>query len=137
MTVWVVAIRQDYPQGEYSEPIPVSRLGLPENLSVFGDILSEVRVEIQAPKDRWSNLQARDFTAWVDLTDLRAGEYDVSVQVKSPDPQIRVTAVDPPVIRVRLEERKEKQVPVRANSWTRRRLAMSGRHRSSRRQRFL
>ena len=46
---------------------PVSRLGLPENLSVFGDILSEVRVEIQAPKDRWGNLQARDFTAWVDL----------------------------------------------------------------------
>ena len=115
VTVWVVATRQDYPQGEYSEPIPVSRLGLPENLSVFGDILSEVRIEIQAPRDRWSNLQARDFTAWVDLADLHAGEYDVAVQVKSPDPQIRVTAVDPPVIRVRLEERKEKSVPVRAN----------------------
>ena len=115
VTVWAIAIREDYPQGDFGEPIAVSRVGLPENLSVFGDILSEVRVEIQAPRERWDNLQARDFTAWVDLSDLRAGEYDVPVQVQSPDPQVRVTAVDPPVIRVRLEDQKEKEVPVRVN----------------------
>ena len=51
--VWVVASREDYPCRDFTEPIPVSRLGLPENLSVFGDILSDVRVEIQAPKARW------------------------------------------------------------------------------------
>lgn len=115
VTVWVVAVREDYPRGDFVEPITVSRVGLPENLSVFGDILGEIRIEIQAPKERWNSLRSRDFTAWVDLADLRAGEYDVPVQVKSPDPQVRVTAVDPPVIRVRLEERKEKQVPVRVN----------------------
>ncbi len=75
--VWVIAVREDYPQRMFSQPIPVSRSGLSENLIVFGDILNEVRIEIRAPKARWNNLQARDFTAWVDLSSLEAGEYDV------------------------------------------------------------
>lgn len=113
--VWVIAVREDYPQRAFSQPIPVSRSGLPENLIVFGDTLNEVHVELRAPKARWDNLQARDFNAWIDLSNLKAGEYDVPVQVLAPDPQVQVTAVDPPQIRVRLEERTEKSVPVRVN----------------------
>lgn len=113
--VWVIAAREEYPRAEFSQAIPVSRSGLPANLSVFGDTLSEVRIEIRAPKVRWPNLQARDFTAWVELSGLAAGEYDVPVQVKPPDSQVQVTAVDPPSIRVRLEESKEKAFPVRVN----------------------
>jgi YbbR domain-containing protein len=115
VAVWVVAVREEYPRDEFSQPIPVSRTGLASNLTVFGDILSDVRIEIRAPKRRWPNLQARDFTAWIDLSGLKAGEYDVKVQVKAPDPQVQVLAVDPPMIRVRLEERKEKLLPVRVN----------------------
>lgn len=113
--VWVVAVQQDYPRQEFTQPITVSRSGLPEDLTVFGDILSEVRIEVRAPKARWANLQARDFTAWVDLSRLDAGEYDVPVRVLPPDPQVQVTAVDPPVIRVRLEERRQKEMPVQVN----------------------
>ncbi len=51
VTVWVVAVREEFPRGEFSEPIAVSRAGLSEDLSVFGDILSEVRIEIQAPRE--------------------------------------------------------------------------------------
>ena len=113
--VWIVAVREEYPQAMFPEAVSVNRSGLSEKLIVFGDILNEVRIEIRAPKARWNNLQARDFTAWVDLADLEAGEYDVPVQVLSPDPQVQVTAVDPPQIRVRLEERKERLVRVSAN----------------------
>ncbi len=113
--VWVIAVREDYPRAVFQQPIPVGRSGLSDRLVVFGDILSEVRIEIRAPKARWGILQARDFTAWVDLSGLDAGEYDVPVQVLSPDPQVQVAAVDPPQIRVRLEERKEEVFPVRVN----------------------
>ena len=113
--VWVVAVREEYPRTQFSQPIPVNRTGLPENLGVFGDTLNEVRVELRAPKARWPNLRARDFNAWVDLAGLQSGEYDVPVRVSPPDPQVQVMAVDPPVIRVRLEERKEKTVPVRVS----------------------
>ena len=113
--VWVVAVREEFPIAQFDQPISVSRTGLPENLGVFGDTLSEVRIEIRAPKARWPNLRARDFNAWIDLSDLKSGEYDVPVRVSQPDPQVQVMAVDPPAIRVRLEERKEKTVPVRVN----------------------
>jgi len=115
ITVWVVAVQEEYPSGKFDQPITVSRAGLPENVSIFGDLLSEVRIEIRAPKARWPDLKASDFTAWVDLANLHAGEYDVPVLVKAPDPQVQVLAVDPPVIRVRLEARLEKSVPVRVN----------------------
>jgi len=115
MLVWVIAVREEYPQAKFPQAVSVNRSGLSENLIVFGDILSEVRIEIRAPKARWNDLQARDFTAWVDLADLTAGEYDVPVQVLSPDPQVQITAVDPPQIRVRLEERKERSIPVSVN----------------------
>ncbi|MGQ9767905.1 MAG: CdaR family protein [Anaerolineae bacterium] len=115
MLVWVVAVQEEYPRQRFGQPITVSRSGLPENLVVFGDVLNEVRIEVRAPKARWPNLQARDFTAWIDLSGLSAGEYDVPVRVLPPDPQVQVTAVDPPLVRVRLEERKEKSIPVQVN----------------------
>ena len=79
--VWVVAVREEYPRAQFTQPIPVNRTGLPENLGVFGDTLSEVRIEIRAPKARWPNLRARDFNAWIDLAGLQSGEYDVPVRV--------------------------------------------------------
>jgi len=113
--VWVVAVREEYPSAQFDQPISVSRSGLADNLSVFGDTLSEVSIEIRAPKSRWPNLKARDFTAWIDLSGLKAGEYDVPVQVSPPDPQVQILAVNPPAIRVRLEERKQKTMPVHVN----------------------
>jgi YbbR domain-containing protein len=113
--VWVVAVREEYPRAQFDQPVTVSRKGLSENLILFGDTLNEVRVEIRAPKARWPNLRARDFTAWVDLSGLESGEYDVSVQVSPPDPQVQIMGVDPPVIRVRVEEQKQKSVPVHVN----------------------
>jgi hypothetical protein len=115
VTVWFVAVREENPRGWYSNLVPVNRTGLSENLSIFGDPVSQVRVEIRAPRQRWGDLLARDFTAWLDLTGVTAGEYDVRVQVRSPDPQVQVLTVDPPVVRVRLEERREKTLPVRVN----------------------
>lgn len=113
--VWVVAVQEEYPRQQFTQPITVSRAGLPEDLTVFGDILNEVRIEVRAPKGRWANLQARDFTAWVDLSDYDVGEHSVPVQILPPDPQVQVTAVTPPVIRVRLEELKQRSLPVQIN----------------------
>lgn len=113
--VWVIAVREEYPQREFSQAVTVSRSGLSEKLIVFGDTLSEVYLEARAPKARWNTLQARDFTAWIDLSGLEAGEYDVPVQVLSSDPEVQVTAIKPAQVRVRLEERKERVMAVQVN----------------------
>lgn len=113
--VWVIAVREEYPQREFSQPVTVNRSGLSEKLIVFGDTESEVYLEARAPKARWNTLQARDFTAWIDLSGLAAGEYDVPVQVLSSDPEVQVTAINPAQVRVRLEERKERVMAVQVN----------------------
>ncbi len=113
--VWVVAVQEEYPRQQFTQPIAVSRTGLAEDLTVFGDILNEVRIEVRAPKGRWPNLQARDFTAWVDLSGYDVGEHSVPVQVLPPDPQVEVTGVTPPVISVRLEQLKERSLSVLVN----------------------
>jgi YbbR domain-containing protein len=115
VTVWLVAVSEENPRNWFSEPITIDRTGLPENLSVFGEMAGQVRIEIRASKQHWSDLQARDFTAWVDLSNIPAGEYDVPIQVKPPDPEVQVLSVNPQMVRVRLVEKREKSVPVRAN----------------------
>lgn len=115
ITIWVIAVREENPRDWFSEPIPISRVGLPEDLTVFGEMTGQVRIEIRAPKSRWRDLTARDFTAWVDFAGVTAGEYDVRVQVKPPGPEVEVLTVNPARVRVRLEARREKKVPVRVN----------------------
>lgn len=115
VTIWVIAAREENPRDWFSEPVPISRVGLPEDLSVFGEMTGQVRIEIRAPKSRWRDLTVRDFTAWVDLSGITAGEYDVQVQVKPPGPEVEVLTVNPAKVRVRLEARREKSVPVRVN----------------------
>ncbi len=115
ITVWIVAVREENPRDWFSEPIVVTRVGLAENLSLFGEVTNQVRIEIRAPKSRWRDLSARDFTAWLDLAGLPAGEHDVRVQVKSPGPEVQVLTVNPERVRVRIEARRDKPVPVQVN----------------------
>jgi YbbR domain-containing protein len=115
ITVWVVAVEQENPLDWYNQPIPLTRVGLGDNLSIFGDVVSQVRVEIRAPQQRWQDLQPSSFTAWVDLTGLKAGAHDVRVQVTASDPSVQVLNVEPPVIRVRLETSKQKLLPISVN----------------------
>jgi YbbR domain-containing protein len=115
LTVWVVAVQQENPRDWYPQMIPLNRTGLSENLTTFGEIVNQVRVQIRAPRARWQELQPRDFTAWVDLSGLKAGTFDVPVHVSPPDPKVQILAVDPPVVRVTLQERREKSVPVHVN----------------------
>ncbi len=115
IAVWIVALREENPRDWFAEPIIVNRVGLPENISIFGELINQVRIEIRAPKSRWRDLTARDFTAWLDLSGLSAGEYDVRVQVKPPGPDVQVLTVNPERVRVRIEARREKLVPVQVN----------------------
>jgi YbbR domain-containing protein len=113
--VWVLAVQQDNPVDWYSQPIPLTRTGLSQDLSILGDLKDQVRVQIRAPKLLWPDLQPRDFTATIDLNHLEPGTYDQHPQVTTQDPQVQILRVEPDVIRVRLEKSKQRLMPVRIN----------------------
>jgi YbbR domain-containing protein len=116
--VWVIAINQENPivQATYSERLPVTVRGLPENLLPIQDLSREtVQVVLQAPQESWENLEASDFTAYIDLTGLEPGVHDVEVDVDVVDPRVVVVSTQRPALRVQLDEVISKDVPVRVD----------------------
>jgi YbbR domain-containing protein len=116
LIVWFIAINQENPiiQQAYSERLPVTVRGLPEDLMPVQDLSREtVQVVLQAPRESWDNLEASDFTAYIDLSNLDAGVHDVDVDVDVVDPRVTVVNVQRPALRVQLDSVISKDVPVR------------------------
>ncbi|MCC6456759.1 MAG: hypothetical protein IT328_17525 [Caldilineaceae bacterium] len=114
--VWFIAINQENPivQATYGERLPVTVRGLPEDLLPIQDLSREtVQVVLQAPQESWNNLEASDFTAYIDLTGLTPGIHDVEVDVDVVDPRVRVVSIQRPALRVQLDRVVSKDVPVR------------------------
>ncbi len=103
--VWSVATTEANPTQEkaFSDDIPVETTNIPDGMIVLKPSATSVRLRIRAPQANWDQLTAASFHATVDLKGLTVGSHDVSIQVKSTDPQVRVTQIDPPSINIRLE----------------------------------
>jgi YbbR domain-containing protein len=115
LAVWWIAIDQENPLivQDFGERVPVSVLGLGEDLVVVEDLSSEeVRLRLRAPRTSWQDLTLSDFRATIDLTGLGPGQHDVPVLVKSLDPQVGILDVQRPQLRVTLDTLGEKEVPV-------------------------
>lgn len=118
LIVWFIAINQENPivQETYSERLPVTVRGLPEDLMPIQDLSREtVQLVLQAPRESWDNLESSDFTAYIDLTGLEPGVHDVDVDVDVVDPRVTVVSVQRPALRVQLDKVIVKDVPVRAD----------------------
>lgn len=118
IAVWWIAINQENPLvvQNLDERVPVSVLGLGENLVIVEDLSNEaVRLRLRAPRNSWTDLSVSDFRAAIDLTGLGPGEHDVTVQVKSLDPQVGIVDVQRPQLRVTLDTLDQKEVPVQVD----------------------
>ncbi len=80
---WAVATEAEDPTSTmvFSPAIPVEIRGLQEEMTAYGAESARVRVEIQAPKSVWDQLQVDDIHAYVDLTNGQTGTRMVPVQV--------------------------------------------------------
>jgi YbbR domain-containing protein len=118
LIVWFIAINQENPivQQTYSERLPVTVRGLPEDLMPIQDLSREtVQLVLQAPLESWDNLESSDFIAYIDLAGLEPGIHDVNVDVIVDDPRVTVVSVQRPALRVQLDKVIVKEVPVRAD----------------------
>ncbi|MCL4532134.1 MAG: CdaR family protein [Actinobacteria bacterium] len=114
--LWVLVVNDQNPDRtdtpDISIPVEVSRV--PPGLVVM-NTPEQVRFKIRAPKDRWSSLRASSFRASVDLSRAGPGIQAVPVVPEVSDPQIRVLEVIPSTVSLRLEELRERTVPVKVN----------------------
>ncbi len=117
ITLWILFTGDQNPvrEGFLSAEIPVETSRLGDGLVVSRTAPSTVRLRIAAPRDIWESLTADKFSAVVDLFAVGVGLHEIPIEVASSDGRIRIIAADPETITVSLEERKEKEVPVRVD----------------------
>ncbi len=115
--VWLIAINEVNPliTQDLQDTIPVEVRGLDESkLQSVQDLSSEyVRLVLRAPKNSWDTLRSRDIAAYVDLSNLAAGSYDVPIHVEPRDSNIVVTEVQRGQLRVQLDDVITKTIPVK------------------------
>ena len=115
-TLWVLVVNDQNPERidtpDIAIPVEISKV--PPGLVVMSN-LEPVRFKIRAPKDRWTSLRSSSFRAVVDLSQLGPGIHAVPVVPEASDPQVRVLEVIPSTVSVRLEETRERTVPVKVN----------------------
>ena len=117
ITLWILFTGEQNPvrEGFFSAEIPVETSRLGDGLVVSRTAPSTVRLRIAAPRDIWESLTADKFSAVVDLFAVGVGLHEIPIEVASSDGRISIIATDPETITVSLEERREKEVPVRVD----------------------
>lgn len=109
---WFLVIATENTFYTFPEEIPVKAFNLPENLVVVED-LGYVKLRLRiANRDTIKNLTIDDFNAYVDLEDASTGERQIDIEVSSKKSDINVVKVDPSSIKVKIEEKTEKEVPI-------------------------
>lgn len=116
IALWVLVVNDQNPE-RIDTPdiaIPVELVRQPSGL-VLMSTPDPVRFKIQAPRDRWTSFRASSFRATVDLSRLGPGIHSAPIVAEASDPQVHVLEVIPPTTSVRLEEVRERTMPVRVN----------------------
>ncbi|MFA5842186.1 MAG: CdaR family protein [Candidatus Gracilibacteria bacterium] len=95
----------------YPTALPIETFNVPENLAVV-NALGDATFTVRADQEIYKNLTSDNFTVYVDLKGLVAGEQTVNVSVNSKKTDVGVVAIDPIQVVVVLEELQTKEIPI-------------------------
>jgi YbbR domain-containing protein len=108
LVVWISAVTAADPDVEFTRTVPIEVEGLDPTLELISpENPGQARVTLRAPRsirDRMINTQ-NTVHAWIDLSDLQAGNHTVDVQVRTSEifHPVRVISISPEFITVNLE----------------------------------
>ncbi|HEY5611901.1 MAG TPA: CdaR family protein [Thermoanaerobaculia bacterium] len=115
--IWTVVSAQRREQtGEAAFDVALALVGVPRDLVITNiPIPDTVNVRLRGPLSALRSLSSQTFEAALDLSGLRAGEFDIAIRPQSlrVPPGVEVLSIDPPKIRLRFEPRRQKRVPIR------------------------
>lgn len=107
---WFLVVATENTFYTFPEEVPVKAFNVPEDLVVSED-LGTVKLRLRIDnRDIIGNLLVDDFSAFVDLEGMEAGEREVEVEVSSKKSEINIAKVEPSKILVKIAEKAEKEV---------------------------
>ncbi|MGV8026652.1 MAG: YbbR-like domain-containing protein [Anaerolineaceae bacterium] len=116
ITIWIMAVNATDPVDKRTYPvgIPLEIVGLDSDLVITNEVPAEVIVSLSAPKSLWQTLidSPELIHADIDLTSLKEGTYDVSVNVKVDAKPVKVETIGPANQQVIVEPLYSKYLPI-------------------------
>ncbi len=107
LVVWVSAVLSSDPTVTRSspQPIPLEIEGLSNELTILHSLPATVNVTLRAPQSVWDRIlvQPNLIHAWLDLTNLSEGQYELPVKVRVGVTPYHVVRVVPEEVIVHLE----------------------------------
>lgn len=97
--------------------VPLEYRGQSSSVEISGDVEQTVSVRVRGPRDIVRNLMPSQLSVIADLSHKEPGERVVQLHaddVTLPDNSIRVIQIEPASIRLLLEQKMKKRVPVKA-----------------------
>ena len=114
--VWVSAVVASDPNEEnvLARPVPIEIIGQDPGLQIMNEVVNEVTLTLNAPNSVWIELNSNPqaVRAWVDLSNLDAGEHVVAVQIQISPRLVRLVRQDPEDVTVKLENIITKVLPI-------------------------
>jgi YbbR domain-containing protein len=114
--VWVSAVVASDPNQEnvLARPVPVEIIGQNPGLQIMNTVAGEVILTLNAPSSVWTELNSdpQAVRAWIDLSNLDAGDHSVAVQIQISPRLVRLVRQDPEEVTVQLENIITKVLPI-------------------------
>lgn len=116
LAIWVIATSRSDPTevGRFYYGVETTLVGLDENLVLTDSLPENYVIYLRAPNSVWREINNLRPTAKavIDVTGLKAGEYDVPVKINLNVSPIQITSFSPSSVTLNLEQYTEKTFPV-------------------------
>lgn len=116
IVVWVSAVVASDPnqEGVYPRAIDLEVIAQDPSLLMTNRVPTQVRITLNAPQSIWAELEQDPelIRAWIDLSGLDAGEYEVPVRTLVDISPVRTIRVEPAKVQVSLESLVTRLYPV-------------------------
>ncbi len=88
---------------EFPQGVVVGAVNLPDGVAANFGSQKLIQVLVSAPRAKWQSLTADSFSANVDVAKQGQGTYDLTVNVSSKLPDVKIIRVQPPKLTVTVE----------------------------------
>lgn len=109
--LWIIVAASQSSVGKFPGQLPIKAINVQNGLVAIYD-QKEVELEISAKSSVWHQLTEGSFSAYVDMSGMSVGTYELDVQVTSNVSDVKIISKNPSKVFVRLEEVVSKNVVV-------------------------
>ncbi len=116
-TVWfVVSAPRRESVSERAFAVPLSLVGMPRNLAITTPVPDTVSVRLRGRTSDFRSVSSQNLEVPLDLRTVVPGDITITIRPESINvpPQVEVASIDPNKVRFRVEQVRQKNVPIRA-----------------------